>query len=77
MFFSCVFVLISVDFWSENASKIVPKTTSEQERAKKTRKREEKSIKNVERIYLMTTNGQDFYTQLGFKININQKLIKN
>ena len=32
-------------------------------------------IKNSEKIYLMTTNCSDFYTQVGFKINTKQKLL--
>ena len=34
-----------------------------------------KSIKNVERIYLMTTNKNSFYSRLGFKKEIKQKLM--
>ena len=34
-----------------------------------------KSIKKVERIYLMTTNGTEFYKQLGFKNFKNQDLL--
>ena len=34
-----------------------------------------KSIKNVERIYLMTTNKSSFYSRLGFKKEIKQKLM--
>ena len=34
-----------------------------------------KSIKNVERIYLMTTNKSSFYSRLGFKKEIQQKLM--
>ena len=34
-----------------------------------------KCIKNVERIYLMTTEGSDFYKQLGFKVVEEQKLM--
>ena len=33
------------------------------------------AIKNTERIYLMTTNQLGFYEQIGFKHNINQKLM--
>ena len=33
------------------------------------------SIKNVERIYLMTTNKSSFYSRLGFKKEIKQKLM--
>ena len=32
-------------------------------------------IKNVERIYLMTTNTSSFYKQMGFKISEEQKLL--
>ena len=32
-------------------------------------------IKNSEKVYLMTTNCSDFYTQVGFKLNIKQKLL--
>ena len=34
-----------------------------------------KKIKSVERIYLMTTHGSEFYKQLGFKLNNNQSLL--
>ena len=34
-----------------------------------------KKIKSVERIYLMTTNSSEFYQQLGFKINNKQSLL--
>ena len=34
-----------------------------------------KKIKSVEKIYLMTTNSSEFYKQLGFKINENQSLL--
>jgi len=34
-----------------------------------------KKIKSVEKIYLMTTNSSEFYKQLGFKINNNQSLL--
>ncbi len=33
------------------------------------------ALKNVERIYLMTTHQSDFYTQLGFKLCLEQKLL--
>ncbi len=32
-------------------------------------------IKNVEKIYLMTTNSSEFYNQLGFKTNDKQSLL--
>ena len=32
-------------------------------------------IKNVEKVYLMTTNSSDFYQQLGFKVNLKQTLL--
>ena len=32
-------------------------------------------IRNVERIYLMTTNSRGFYEQLGFKSSTNQQLL--
>tara|TARA_B100000945_G_scaffold318805_1_gene324477 strand:- start:2438 stop:2905 length:468 start_codon:yes stop_codon:yes gene_type:complete len=35
----------------------------------------DKQIKSVEKIYLMTTNSQDFYKQLGFKIYNKQSLM--
>ena len=35
----------------------------------------DKKINSAEKIYLMTTNGRDFYKQLGFKVNINQSLM--
>ena len=35
----------------------------------------DKQIKSVERIYLMTTNSQDFYKQLGFESNHEQSLM--
>ena len=35
----------------------------------------DKKINSVEKIYLMTTDSQDFYKQLGFKVNINQSLM--
>mgnify|MGYP001178667755 FL=1 len=35
----------------------------------------DKRIKNVEKVYLMTTNSEDFYAQLGFKIELNQTLM--
>ena len=34
-----------------------------------------KKIKSVEKIYLMTTNSSEFYKQLGFKLNQNQSLL--
>ena len=34
-----------------------------------------KKIKSVERIYLMTTNSSEFYTQFGFKLNNKQSLL--
>ena len=34
-----------------------------------------KKISSAEKIYLMTTNGKNFYKQLGFKVNINQTLM--
>tara|TARA_Y100001968_G_C18978192_1_gene535512 strand:- start:131 stop:613 length:483 start_codon:yes stop_codon:yes gene_type:complete len=34
-----------------------------------------KSIKSVQKIYLMTTNKSDFYKQFGFKPEIKQKLM--
>ncbi len=34
-----------------------------------------KAIKNVERIYLMTTKSSNFYNQLGFQISEDQKLL--
>ena len=36
----------------------------------------DKQIKSVEKIYLMTTNSQEFYRQLGFKINNEQSLMQ-
>jgi len=36
----------------------------------------DKQIKSVEKIYLMTTNSQSFYRQLGFEINHNQSLMQ-
>ena len=33
------------------------------------------ALKNVEKIYLMTTNSSDFYLQLGFKKSHNQELL--
>ncbi len=33
------------------------------------------SIKNVERIYLMTTKSSDFYQQMNFKLSDNQSLL--
>ena len=38
---------------------------------------ESPSLKNVEKIYLMTTNSSDFYLQMGFKLVDNQKLLIN
>ena len=35
----------------------------------------DKKIKSAEKIYLMTTNSEDFYKQLGFKVNIDQSLM--
>ena len=35
----------------------------------------DKKINSVEKVYLMTTDSQDFYKQLGFKVNINQTLM--
>ena len=35
----------------------------------------DKKIQNVEKVYLMTTNSKDFYTQLGFKVEKNQTLM--
>lgn len=35
-----------------------------------------KSLKNTEKIYLMTTNQEGFYIQLGFTTETNQKLMK-
>jgi len=35
----------------------------------------DKKINSVEKVYLMTTSGKDFYTQIGFKMNINQSLM--
>ena len=35
----------------------------------------DKKIKSVERVYLMTTNSTDFYKQLGFKKNSRQSLL--
>ena len=34
-----------------------------------------KKINSAERVYLMTTNSEEFYKQLGFKINTNQTLM--
>ena len=34
-----------------------------------------KKINSAEKIYLMTTDRQDFYKQLGFKVNTNQSLM--
>ena len=35
----------------------------------------DKKINSVEKVYLMTTDSQDFYKQLGFKVNSNQSLM--
>ena len=35
----------------------------------------DKKINSAEKIYLMTTDSQDFYKQLGFQVNINQSLM--
>ena len=35
----------------------------------------DKKINSAEKVYLMTTDSQDFYKQLGFQININQTLM--
>ena len=35
----------------------------------------DKKINSVEKVYLMTTDSQDFYKQLGFKINTSQTLM--
>ena len=35
----------------------------------------DKKINSAEKIYLMTTDSQDFYKQLGFKVNIDQSLM--
>tara|TARA_Y100001968_G_C18898510_1_gene499566 strand:+ start:44 stop:517 length:474 start_codon:yes stop_codon:yes gene_type:complete len=35
----------------------------------------DKKINSAEKVYLMTTDGQDFYKQLGFKVNTNQSLM--
>ena len=35
----------------------------------------DKHIKSVEKVYLMTTNSKDFYKQLGFKENSQQSLL--
>mgnify|MGYP001226012018 CR=1 FL=1 len=34
-----------------------------------------KDIKNVEKVYLMTTNCKEFYSQIGFNISSNQTLL--
>ena len=34
-----------------------------------------KKINSAEKIYLMTTDRQDFYNQLGFRVNTNQSLM--
>ena len=36
---------------------------------------QDRKIKSAEKIYLMTTDRKDFYTQLGFKVNLNQTLM--
>ncbi len=35
----------------------------------------DEKIKSTEKVYLMTTNGQDFYAQLGFKVENKQSLM--
>ena len=35
----------------------------------------DKKIDSAERVYLMTTNSEEFYKQLGFKINTSQTLM--
>ena len=35
----------------------------------------DKKINSAEKIYLMTTDRQDFYNQLGFRVNTNQSLM--
>ena len=35
----------------------------------------DKRINSVEKVYLMTTESEDFYKQLGFKINVKQSLM--
>ena len=35
----------------------------------------DKKINSVEKVYLMTTDSEDFYKQLGFKVNINQSIM--
>ena len=35
----------------------------------------DKKINSTERVYLMTTNSEEFYKQLGFKINTSQTLM--
>ena len=35
----------------------------------------DKKINSAEKVYLMTTDGKDFYKQLGFKVNTNQSLM--
>ncbi len=35
----------------------------------------DKKIISAEKVYLMTTDSKDFYTQLGFKVNLNQTLM--
>ena len=34
-----------------------------------------KSIAQVEKVYLMTTNSSDFYSQFGFEVNSRQSLL--
>ena len=35
----------------------------------------DKKINSAEKVYLMTTDGKDFYKQLGFKVNTKQSLM--
>ena len=35
----------------------------------------DKKINSAEKVYLMTTDSKDFYTQLGFKVNLKQSLM--
>ena len=35
----------------------------------------DRKINSAEKVYLMTTDSQDFYKQLGFKVNTNQSLM--
>ena len=35
----------------------------------------DKKVNSAEKVYLMTTNRQDFYKQLGFRVNTNQSLM--